>query len=247
MRALLIGKVLLLAIGSPLGFLSSILGIISYIARYEQGRAWLERLEKTGINAANLLGHLEINGTVPELREAIWRWARILFGVTIAVTFLHSELLLTVFALSAVLFSLGALSLQAISQTRSVLKFAFVAPVLYSLVFSSLLIIGLRVDPNVALLLAKFASQCGFAPPSSVTGLLIVVAIFAVTLLVLHAAILTLLALVGAAFVLAIWFVVKVSAFLSRRYNREILNRSTAVVALIFCVIGFLAYIVLWI
>ncbi|MDX6576507.1 MAG: hypothetical protein QOE96_2460 [Blastocatellia bacterium] len=245
MKGLLIAKALLIIIAPPAGFLGSTISIINYIARYERGRAWLENLEKTAMSVANLLGQLEVSNTVPELQKAIWRWALILFGVTVATGFLHSELLLTLFSLSAVLFSLGALSLQAISQTRSLLKFAAVAPILYVLVFTACVIVGLRIDHNVAFLLTRLAYQCGVEHPSSLAGLLIIVAMFALMMLVLHAAVLILLALLGAAFVIAIWSVVKLSAFLSRHYDREILNRTIEVVALIISVVGVVAYLFL--
>lgn len=245
MKGLLIAKALLITIAPPAGFLGAIIEITNYVARRERGRVWLENLEKTAISLANLLGQLKVSKTVPELYKAIRKWAVILFGVTIVVGFLHSELVLTVFSLSAVFFSLGALSLHTISQPRSLLKFGVVGPILYVLVFTACVIISLRVDHNVGILLTKLAYQCGVEHPSPLAGLFIIVAMFALVMLIFHAAIVILLALLGCTFVTAIWLVVKLSAFLSRYYDRKLLNRTIEVVALTVSVVGVVAYLFL--
>lgn len=237
-------RVLLGSFLSFIGFLGAVFGFIEYVSKAAWGRDFLARIELEVVSFTHLLAGLRVSRAVPELREALWKWAGILLALMIAAALLHLPLLSLILMPTLVLFCFGALSLEVVTKARSVAKFQSLMIAIFAIGFTSLLYWGVEHDSGFRVRLTALVEQLGISNPTPT--LAVVCAAFALTLVVIALSLVggALFSTVGLGVVFVLWCAVKISAVMARHFSRKTLTYVAAAVGLASSVIGIATYLI---
>jgi hypothetical protein len=235
-------KALFLSICSLVGFLGSVFTLIQYLSQTSRGGEWLKELETRTINLTNLIANLKLSKAVPELREKMWMWARILFAGIIIAALLHSYLLFLIISPTFMLFVIGALALEVISNTKRFIKFHVILITIYFVGVTCTVMAGLQHGSQLLPTLINLARQLGINSPSPVTSMMWPIIASTLFLVAMYLLSMVIFGLIGLGMVLTIWIVVKVSRIFAKRFSRRTLYylvTITIILASTLCIITF--------
>jgi hypothetical protein len=236
-------RALLLPLLSFLTFLGSVFSLLEYIGKTAWGRELLARFEQELVSFAQMLTSLRVNQAVSELSNTLWKWARILLALIITAVLLRLSVVLLALIPSFVLFCLAALSLDVLTNARSLAKIQAAAVTIFAIGLASLLFWGVQHDAGFRAQLVASVEQFGLRPLTPTAA--VVYATLATTLVIAGLSLFAGLffSAVGLGLVIVLWCAVKTSAVVMRHVHRKALRYVTVTVCVAASVIGIVTYI----